>query len=329
MLYILYDKLEDLYAGERVRVTRGRRQGCRPIHASPPPLKISVPPAHLSRNETADQLIFSSACPSGTMGKSKDWEYFVEAKPLRPGQPATRPYLDVFSKDGQRPLFYAKDLTKNLLSLCYNCTEFIEEHPTERADVALRLGDKVHANQGTVAQKSEYEKLKTARARRLREGHGRDGESGGAGGEGEGVVGPSSVGTALSRSVWLHGLGAAERSSMLSYVQRASEEDKVTSRKLLAVAAPSRWARARRLTRWHAVCARTSVTRLTEAGELPASCQSAASLSAPRPIRYTYSYMLYMLYIAIRRRAYGISSHSCSAGLQDRHSYNFFRVDRL
>ena len=77
---------------------------------------------------------------------------------------------------------------------------------------------------------------------------------------------------------------------------------------VLAVAAPSRWARARRLTRRHAVCARTSVTRLTEAGELPA-CQSAASLSAPRPIRHTYSYVLYMLYVAIRRGAYGISSH--------------------
>ena len=69
--------------------------------------------------------------------KSKDWSYFLEAKPLRPGQPTSRPYLDVYSKDGERPLFYSQDLTKNLLSLCYNCTEFITEHPVERADVVV------------------------------------------------------------------------------------------------------------------------------------------------------------------------------------------------
>ena len=105
--------------------------------------------------------------------KSKEWCHFVEAQPLRAGQPPSRPYLDVYSKDGERPLFYSKDLTKNLLSLCYNCTEFITEHPAERADLALRLGDKVHENQGTAAQRDEYEKLKAARLARGQRGGGR------------------------------------------------------------------------------------------------------------------------------------------------------------
>jgi hypothetical protein len=157
--------------------------------------------------------------------KGKNWRYFKLAEPLRPGQPATKPYLDIFTMDSESPMFYGKDITKSCLALVYNCKLFIEKHPEERADLALCLGDEVHANQASQAQRKEYEKIRAARAARLREGRERVGESP--------ATASLTAGTALSGSVWLHGLRAVSGSDMLNYVQRASDADIETFRKLL------------------------------------------------------------------------------------------------
>ena len=48
------------------------------------------------------------------MGKeSAARKYFVKANPLRPGQPEKRPYLDIFTKDSDNPVFHGKDITVN------------------------------------------------------------------------------------------------------------------------------------------------------------------------------------------------------------------------
>jgi hypothetical protein len=157
--------------------------------------------------------------------KGKNWNYFRLAQPLRPGQPATKPFLDIFTLDSESPMFYGKDITKSCLALVYNCKPFIEQHPEERADLALRLGDEVHANQATQAQRKEYEKIRAARAARLHEGRERVGEAP--------ATSRLTAGTALSESVWLHGLRAVSGSDLLNYVQRASDADIETFRKLL------------------------------------------------------------------------------------------------
>lgn len=123
------------------------------------------------------------------MGKSEKWRHFEEAKPLLAGQPSNLPYVDVYSKDSAKPLFYGKDITKNILKLCYKCAEFKAHHAEQRINLILATGDDVHEAQANAAQQREYAQLKAARAARRREGNLREGEEPRPGEEGGGSAG--------------------------------------------------------------------------------------------------------------------------------------------
>jgi hypothetical protein len=80
------------------------------------------------------------------MGKeSAARKYFVKANPLRPGQPEKRPYLDIFTKDSDNPVFHGKDITVNHVWLAFKCEQFARERPEERADFALLLSEETIA----------------------------------------------------------------------------------------------------------------------------------------------------------------------------------------
>jgi hypothetical protein len=158
------------------------------------------------------------------MGKeSAARKYFVKANPLRPGQPEKRPYLDIFTKDSDNPVFHGKDITVNHVWLAFKCEQFARERPEERADFALLLSEETISRQSADVKK-QYAELKLARAARLREGNVRAGE----------VPSPNySVSTGLASSVWLHGLRAVTPSSVLStFVQRVLPADVEVFRKL-------------------------------------------------------------------------------------------------
>ena len=73
--------------------------------------------------------------------RSKVWHYLEEAKPLLPLQPATQPYVDIFTKSSNAPIFYGKDATVATVKLCFKNPVFVEQRPLERADLALSLDE--------------------------------------------------------------------------------------------------------------------------------------------------------------------------------------------
>ena len=76
------------------------------------------------------------------MGKEKSaaHKYLVEANPLREGQPASRPYLDIFTKDTDKPVFHCKDITVSHVWLAFKC----EASPSVRATKPRGSGGSDH-----------------------------------------------------------------------------------------------------------------------------------------------------------------------------------------
>ena len=135
--------------------------------------------------------------------KSAARKYLEECKPLRDGQPAARPYVDIFTRDTDKPDYHGKDMTVNHVNLAFKCEAFATSRPQERADFALLLSEETIRRQNKDVQKA-YALLKAARAARLREENTKPGEDGVMD-----LTKADSAGTALSRSLWLHGLNAA------------------------------------------------------------------------------------------------------------------------